>query len=156
MFLIEPTVYHCKRSGHIKLNLMRYIFFFTFPRQASSHSSIKLSPKPDDEFKVSSPAPMHSLASQIKQEYSDLPSRHHPLHPELLPVSACAFVFLSYTYKWEQYSWSSSISLQLTPPTTPHTYHHTLCIVPLLSSSVYHWTFSLGNPWSLSVLYREK
>ncbi|XP_065077108.1 sex determination protein fruitless-like isoform X6 [Ochlerotatus camptorhynchus] len=56
-----------------------------YESQASSHSSIKLSPKPDDEFKVSSPAPMHSLASQIKQEYSDLPSRHHPLHPELLP-----------------------------------------------------------------------
>ncbi|XP_021702167.1 protein bric-a-brac 2 isoform X7 [Aedes aegypti] len=56
-----------------------------YESQASSHSSIKLSPKPDDDFKVSSPAAMHSLSGPIKQEYSDLPSRHHPLHPELLP-----------------------------------------------------------------------
>ncbi|XP_021702140.1 protein tramtrack, alpha isoform isoform X3 [Aedes aegypti] len=58
-----------------------------YESQASSHSSIKLSPKPDDDFKVSSPAAMHSLSGPIKQEYSDLPSRHHPLHPELLPMS---------------------------------------------------------------------
>uniref|UniRef100_A0A182MX71 BTB domain-containing protein n=1 Tax=Anopheles culicifacies TaxID=139723 RepID=A0A182MX71_9DIPT len=47
---------------------------------ASSHSSFKQSPKPDDEFKVSSPAPVHPLAghqlSGIKQELPELPVRH--------------------------------------------------------------------------------
>ncbi|XP_055615615.1 protein tramtrack, alpha isoform isoform X1 [Toxorhynchites rutilus septentrionalis] len=61
-----------------------------YESQASSHSSFKLSPKPEDEFKGSSPAPVHSLAghpiiqSSIKQELPELPGRHHSLPPELL------------------------------------------------------------------------
>uniref|UniRef100_A0A182VVQ4 BTB domain-containing protein n=1 Tax=Anopheles minimus TaxID=112268 RepID=A0A182VVQ4_9DIPT len=51
-----------------------------YESQASSHSSFKQSPKPDDEFKVSSPAPVHPLAghplSGIKQELPELPVRH--------------------------------------------------------------------------------
>nr|AAU50567.1 fruitless male-specific zinc-finger C isoform [Anopheles gambiae] len=51
-----------------------------YESQASSHSSFKQSPKPEDEFKVSSPAPVHPLAghplSGIKQELPELPVRH--------------------------------------------------------------------------------
>ncbi|XP_058443240.1 broad-complex core protein isoform X9 [Malaya genurostris] len=62
-----------------------------YESQASSQSSFKLSPKPDDEFKGTSPAPVHSLTghsiiqSSIKQELPELPGRHHSLPPELLP-----------------------------------------------------------------------
>ncbi|XP_050080365.1 homeotic protein female sterile-like isoform X3 [Anopheles maculipalpis] len=59
-----------------------------YESQASSHSSFKQSPKPDDEFKVSSPAPVvHPLAGHplggIKQELPELPVRH-PLSSDLM------------------------------------------------------------------------
>nr|AGC11801.1 FRU non-sex-specific P2 isoform [Aedes aegypti] len=87
-FMLICIILNTKLQDSSQRSNKHFQFNLTVPlilQQASSHSSIKLSPKPDDDFKVSSPAAMHSLSGPIKQEYSDLPSRHHPLHPELLP-----------------------------------------------------------------------
>uniref|UniRef100_A0A182FJC7 BTB domain-containing protein n=1 Tax=Anopheles albimanus TaxID=7167 RepID=A0A182FJC7_ANOAL len=58
-----------------------------YESQTSSQGSFKQSPKPDDDFKVSSPAPGHPLAGHplagIKQELPELPVRHS-LSSELL------------------------------------------------------------------------
>ncbi|XP_053681896.1 myb-like protein AA [Sabethes cyaneus] len=85
-----------------------------YESQASSHSSFKLSPKPDDEFKGSSPAPVHALTghpiiqSSIKQELPELPGRHHSLPPELLQKNV-----------WGGESSSSSSAGKAPPSTSP-------------------------------------
>ncbi|KFB37973.1 fruitless male-specific zinc-finger C isoform [Anopheles sinensis] len=61
-----------------------------YESQASSHSSFKQSPKPDDDFKVSSPAPVHPLTGHplagIKQELPELPVRHSLSSDLLQPI----------------------------------------------------------------------